>query len=95
MLERVSLSSTMATGVKWLSEAFWIPRQPISLRAGRDVGRSLGLNNVQHEHYGAFWMVNCRQDDKPSRVGPARLSTLSKTENDDHPIFAICCQTGL
>ena len=73
-----SLSSTMAIGVNWLSEAFWIPRQPISLRAGRDVGRSLELNNVHHVHCGAFWMVNCRQDDKPSReqswpVGPARF----------------------
>ena len=90
----------MVIGVNWLSEAFWIPSQPIMLRAGRDVGRSLELNNLQHVHYGAFWMENCRQDDKPSReqswpVGPARLLTLSKTENGDHPICAIRCRTGL
>ena len=61
------LSSTMANGVNWSSEALWIPRQPISLRAGRDVGRSQGFNNAQHADCSAFWMANCQQDDKLSR----------------------------
>ena len=47
LLERVSLSlsSTMANGANWSSEALPIPRQPISLRAGRDVGAKAGIEH--------------------------------------------------
>ena len=72
-----------------MSEAFWIPSQPISLRAGR---RRRSKSGIEQRAARALRCVLDGElsDDKPWReqswpVGPARLLTLSKTRERRPP----------